>query len=104
MDELNIVQRRIIVENPEDLELVLDCVNLHTCYNLVLNDGKFIFNTMSMDDNQLARITDLMDTFGIEYKTEDIEWEEVVRTVEALDDEGFESVEDDEAIEDSEDA
>ena len=86
MDELNVVQRRIVVENPEDLELVLDCINLHCCYNLMLNDGKFIFNTMSIDDDQLTRITDLMDTFGIEYSTEDIAWEEVARAVEASED------------------
>ena len=85
MDEKNIVQRRITVENIEDLELVLDCINLHTVYNLFLNDGKFVFVTMSMDDEQLARITNLMETFGIEYKTEDIAWEEVVRAVEELD-------------------
>lgn len=98
MNELNIVQRRITVENPEDLELVLDCINLHTVYTLVLDDGKFIFTTMSMDDSQLSRITNLMDTFGIEYKTEDIAWEEVVRAVEELDI-SDEEIDDEEVVE-----
>lgn len=102
MDELkNIVQRRIAIENPDDLELVLDCINLHCCYTLVLNNGKFIFTTMSMDDEKLARITDLLDTVDIDYTVEDIPWEEVVKAVE---DSEEDDSEDDETIEDSEDA
>lgn len=107
MDELkNIVQRRITIENPDDLELVLDCINLHTVYNLVLNNGKFIFTTMSMDDEQVARITDLLDTFGIDYTVEDIAWEEVVKAVEALEPDPIDWRDDEasESIEDSEDA
>lgn len=105
MDELkNIVQRRITIENPDDLELVLDCINLHCCYTLVLNNGKFIFTTMSMDDEKLARITDLLDTVDIDYTVEDIPWEEVVKAVESVEDSEEDDSETDEAIEDSEDA
>ena len=74
MEEKNIVQRKLTIEKVDDLELTLDCINLHAAYQLVLVDGKFIFTTMSMDDARRDRISDLLNTFGIDHTFEDIPW------------------------------
>ena len=104
MEEKNIVQRKLTIENIEDLELTLDCINLHCCYTLVLNNGKFIFTTMSMDDARRDTISTLLDTFGIKHTFEDIPWENESKEEIDISEEDTEDEETDSTVVDEEDA